>query len=531
MSKYIFVTGGVVSGLGKGITTASLGRLLIERGLKIDVLRLDPYLNIDYKTVNPAQFGEVFVTDDGAVTDLNIGHYERFLDMNLSKSNYLTNGKIYADVLEKERAGKYMGSTIQTVPHITSEIKSILKNLNSDSVDVVLVEVGGTVGDIEGLVFLEAIRQFEKEIKKENYLHIHCTLAPYLEVSDESKTRPTQQSVHELMSYGINPDIVVCRTASNVELSDQNKRKIAMFCNLEDTECVIHNPDSNSIYEVPLVLFNQGLDRIVCEKLKLKAGVCTLATWREFVDSLRQNLPTVNIAVVGKYAEVSDSYVSLSEAIKHAGLNHKYETKITYISSQDIEIYGTKEVLKGYHGIIVPNGIGNAGSEGIIQTAKYCRETKIPFFAIGQALDLAIIEFARNVTGLKEANSVEFNANTSTPVIVEEVIRLGVDTCRLLDGTLARRLYGMPEIKERHKNKFEFNNEYREKLEESGMVFSGINAEKNLVEIIEYVDHPFFMATRYFPELKSRPTRPHPLFVGFISQAIAGIKKHNIYFN
>jgi len=535
MAKYIFVTGGVVSSLGKGITAASLGKLLKERGLKVGIQKLDPYLNIDPGKMNPAQHGEVFVTYDGGQTDLDIGHYERFLDKEFTSDVNCTSGKIYSNIINKDRRGEFLGATIQVVPHVTSEIKNTMKSVAKDN-DVVIVEIGGTVGDMESLSFLEAIRQFERELQVGNFVHIHCTLVPYLEAAGEVKTKPTQHSVKELTSLGLNPDIIVCRTGKNVELSSQNKKKIAMFCNLLSPECVIHNPDCESIYEVPLVLSNQGLDRIICGMLGLPLGKLELGSWKKMVDLLTSDLPTVEIAIVGKYTEVPDSYLSVTEAIKHAALQNRHKAKITIISSEDLEVVGAKEMLKNYDGIVVPGGFGARGTEGKIMTAQYCRENLIPFLGISYGMQMAIVDFARNVVGLKDANSTEINPRTSSPVISklssdidgEDVIRLGNYKCRLVDNTHARRIYGLQEVNERHRNGYEFNNDYLDKFMEKGLIISGINEERNLVEIIEYRDHPYFVGTQFLPELKSRPNRPHPLFTAFISSAINNMKKPTI---
>ena len=533
MAKYIFVTGGVVSSLGKGITAASLGRLLKNRGYKVGIQKFDPYINVDPATMDPTQHGEVFVTHDGGETDLDIGHYERFLDEDFNRNCDCTTGQIYSTIISKERKGEYMGATIQVVPHVTSEIKNAMK-LAGQNNDIVIVEIGGTVGDIEGLAFLEAIRQMTRELKPGNYVHIHCTLVPYLESAGEVKTKPTQHSVKELTSLGLNPDIIVCRTNKDVELSDHNKRKIAMFCNLISPECVIHNPDCRSIYEVPLVLNAQGLDRIVCGMLELPLGKCDLKEWKEMVDLMEGDLPTVNIAIVGKYSEVQDSYISVTEAIKHAALKNRHKAKITIISSEDLELTGAKEMLRNFDGVVVPGGFGARGTEGKILTARYCRENLIPFLGIGYGMQMCVVEFARNVLNLKDASSVEIDPSTSNPVICMgddyngRNMRLGNYKCRLVEGTLARRLYGLQEIEERHRHSYEFNNQYLDKYIEKGMIISGINEERNLVEIVELKDHPFYLATEFHPEFKSRPYRPHPIFAGFVSQSIANIKKPTI---
>lgn len=537
MSKYIFVTGGVVSSLGKGITAASLGRLLIERGLKVNVQKLDPYINVDPGNMNPVQHGEVFVTHDGMETDLDIGHYERFLDKDFDKNCNYTSGKIYSSIISKERAGEYQGATIQVVPHVTSEIKNVMRACASPDTDVVIIEIGGTVGDMESMAFIEAIRQFERELKPTIYCHIHCTLVPYLEAAGEVKTKPTQHSVKELTSMGLNPDIIVCRTGKNVELTSQNKKKIAMFCNLDSPDYVIHNPDCDTIYEVPLILNKQGLDRFVCNILNLESSESNLTRWQEMVDMYLTNLPTINIAIVGKYTEVPDSYLSVIEAIKHASLHNKYKAKISIISSEDIEMMGAKEILKNFDGVVVPGGFGGRGIEGKILTAQYCRENKVPYLGIGLGMQTAVIDFARNVVGFRDANSTEFDETSAHPVFTKfrenadtvsmekcQIMRLGNYDCHLLESSLARRLYGMPDIKERHRNEYEFNNSYREKFIDMGLIISGVNEENNLVEIIEYNDHPFFIGTQFLPEYKSRPNRPHPLFVGLIRQAIFGKK-------
>lgn len=529
MSKFIFVTGGVVSSLGKGITAASLGRLLIERGLRVNVQKLDPYINVDPGNMNPEQHGEVFVTEGGRETDLDIGHYERFLDKNFDNNCNYTSGKIYSNIIAKERSGEYSGATIQVVPHVTSEIKNIMRSCAGPDVDVVIVEIGGTVGDMESMAFLEAIRQFERELKPGNYCHIHCTLVPYLEAAGEVKTKPTQHSVKELTSIGLNPDIIVCRTNRDVEITPQNKKKIAMFCNLDSADFVIHNPDCETIYEVPLVLNKQGLDRIVCEILNIESKPSNLQKWQEMVDLFISQLPVVNIAIVGKYTEVPDSYMSVTEAIKHASLNNRYRAKISIISSEDIEMMGAKEILKGFDAVVVPSGFGSRGIEGKILVAQYCRENKVPYLGLCLGMQVAVIDFARNVAGLRDANSTEFNESTNNPVLhhisgidsSEKDMRLGKYNCHLIDGTITRRLYGLPDIAERHRNAFEFNNIYRENFESLGMVFAGFNLENNLVEVIEYKDHPFFVGTQFHAEFKSRPNRPHPLFVGLIRQAIA----------
>ena len=530
MSKYIFVTGGVTSSIGKGITAASLGKLLVERGLRVNVQKFSPNLNVDTDRLNPVLHGEVFVTEDGGEVDLDIGHYERFLDSNFRKNCNYTAGKIYSSIFERERREEFLGSTISVVPHLTSEIKAMMKSAGSSENDIVIVEVGGTVGDIETDVFLESIRQFERELRPGNYIHIHCTLVPYIKSTNEAKTKPTQHSVQALNSKGLFPDIIIARTDSEVELNGQCRKKIAGFCNLPSVDCVIHNPECDNMYEVPLNLASQGLDRVVCELLNFNTQPINLKKWQDMIDLYNMDLPIMDIAIVGKYTEVSDSYISITEAIKHAGLKNRYKVKISVISSEDIEMMGAKEVLKNYDGVVIPGGFGVRGTEGMIQTAKYCREHKVPYLGISFGMQIAVIEFARNVAGLKDANSTEFGP-TNNPVIdvmsdvkgkVEKngIMRLGNYNCHLMDDTIARRLYGLTDTKERHRNVFEFNNAYREDFESRGMVFSGINPEKDLVEIIEYKDHPFFVGTLFQPEFKSRPNRPHPIYLGFISEII-----------
>lgn len=539
MSKYIFVTGGVVSGVGKGIMVASLGRLLKERGLNVFLQKFDPYLNVDPGTVNPFQHGEVFVTKDGLETDLDVGHFERFLGEDLDKRCNSTIGKIYSSVINKERAGDYRGDTIQVIPHVTSEIKALMKSAGEDH-DVVIVEIGGTVGDIEEGAYLESVRQMERELKEGNYLHIHMTYCPYLECTDEIKTKPTQHSVQKLNESSLYPDLIVCRTSKDVAFLEHHKRKVSMFCNLKSSKDVIHLPDCKSIYEVPLVLNSQGFDRMVCEKLGLPIGKVDLTAWEDMVRTMkRDDLPVVDIAIVGKYTEAKDAYLSVEEALRHAGWKNKYNVRIKLISAEEIELQGVQSVLKDFHGVIVAGGFGARGIEGKIMTAEYCRVNKIPYLGLCLGMQIAVIEFARNVAGLRFANSTEFNPNTPDPVIYlipEEKgitekgasMRLGNYPCNLIDGSLVRRLYGMPVIEERHRHRFEFNKDYLDKFVQLGMKISGVNIEHDLVEIIEYDDHPFFVGSQFHPELRSRPFKPHPLFVGFLSGAIGNIKKPKI---
>lgn len=524
MSKYIFITGGVVSGLGKGITAASIGRLLVERGYRVSIQKFDPNLNLNASSISPSQYGEIFVTYDGKETSAGIGNYERFLDRELGGNSIFTSGQMYSEVLERERRGEYAGATIQVVPHVTSAIKSAMRSMAGEDIDIVIVEIGGTIGDMDVIPYLEALRQFERELREENYCHIHCTLLPYMSCTGELKTKPTQYSVRDLMSMGIDPDIIVCRTEKNVELTLQTRKKLAMFCNLDSSDCVIHNMDVDSIYEVPLNLQKQGIDRVICSRLGLELKEINLSKWQEMVDNYTANLPTVEIAIVGKYTGAQDTYLSLIEAIKHAGFHNKYKAKITIVSSEDIEMMGAKEILKNFDGIVVAGGFGSSGVEGDVLTAEYCRENKVPYLGICLGMETAIIDFARNVVGYRDANSMEFDNNTTHPVIISNpnnTLRLGAKKCTLKDSSLARRMYGMPEVNERHRHAYSFNNEYCNRFVEMGLVIAGVNEEENIVEVIEYEDHPFFVATQYHPEFKSRPNRPHPLFVGLIRQAIA----------
>ena len=527
MSKYIFITGGVVSSLGKGITAASLGRLLKNRGLRVTVQKLDPYLNVDPGTMSPYQHGEVFVTDDGAETDLDIGHYERFLDESFNKNCNYTSGKIYSSIIKKEREGQYLGATVQVVPHVTNEIINAMKSVAGDDIDIVLVEVGGTVGDIEGLPFLEAIRQFRMELGEHNSVHIHVTLLPFLEAAGEVKTKPTQHSVKELTGLGLVPDIVVCRSNKGIEMPSSMKRKIAMFCSLKDERYVIHNKDSNCLYEVPLLLSEQKLDKVVLEILKLKAGRAKNGEWINMVKSFNKNYLEKTIAIVGKYTMVPDAYISVTEAIKHAGIQNKIKAKIKLVDSEEIEKYGAKKMLDGVAGIVVPGGFGNRGIEGKIEAARYARENKVPYLGLCLGMQIAVIEFARNVAKLKNASSTEINEKTPYPVIdvMEDqknitskggTMRLGAYECRIKKGTKAFDAYGKEEIQERHRHRYEFNNKFKQTLEKAGLVIAGINPKRNLVEIIEVKNHPFYVGVQFHPELKSRPNRPHPLFVEFM---------------
>ena len=536
MTKYIFVTGGVVSSLGKGITAASLGRLLKNRGYKVTIQKFDQYINIDPGTMSPYQHGEVFVTDDGAETDLDLGHYERFIDVNLSKASNVTTGKVYQSVINKERKGEYLGSTIQVIPHITNEIKErVLRVGRNDNADIVITEIGGTVGDIESLPFLEAIRQVKKDVPNRNdVLYIHVTLIPYIHAAGELKTKPTQHSVKELRSIGIQPDIIVCRTEKTV--SDDMKKKIALFCDV-DARAVINNETCSTIYEVPLLLQEEGLDRIVLEKLGLEDRHCDMDEWTAMVNRIKETDASdkeINIALVGKYVALHDAYLSVVESLHHAGYANGVQVKIKWIDSEELEKPGVNldEVFGDVSGIVIPGGFGSRGVEGKIATVRYAREHKVPFLGLCLGMQCAVIEFARDVCGMKDANSTEFVPDTPYPVIdlmadqadVTEkggTMRLGTYPCKLLEGSIARSLYDNNEIiYERHRHRYEVNNDFRAKLEEKGLVFSGTSPDNRLVEIIELKDHPYFEATQAHPEFKSRPTRPHPLFMGLIKAAL-----------
>lgn len=539
MSKYIFVTGGVVSSLGKGITAASLGRLLKNRGYKVTIQKFDPYINIDPGTMSPYQHGEVFVTDDGAETDLDLGHYERFIDMNLSKASNVTTGKIYQSVINKERKGEYLGSTIQVIPHITNEIKDrVLRVGREDNADIVITEIGGTVGDIESQPFLEAIRQVRKDVPNRNdVLYIHVTLIPYISAAGELKTKPTQHSVKELRSIGIQPDIIVCRTEK--EISDDMKRKIALFCDV-DPEAVISNMTCSTIYEVPLLLQEEGLDSIVLRKLGLEDRPCDMTEWKAMVDRILAAEKQVDIALVGKYVELHDAYLSVAEALSHAGFAFGTKIRIHWVNSEELEDHldTLDDVFKGVGGIVVPGGFGSRGIEGKIASIRWAREHKVPFLGLCLGMQCAVIEFARHVCGMTDANSSEIAPDCQYPVIdlmadQEDVtekggtMRLGLYPCKLAAGTKARALYDDKEIVyERHRHRYEVNNEFRQAMVDKGLVIAGTSPDNRLVEMIELKDHPFFEATQAHPEFKSRPTRPHPLFKGFVEAAIKYESEH-----
>ncbi|MFN9204861.1 MAG: CTP synthase [Gemmatimonas sp.] len=525
--KDIVVTGGVVSSLGKGIAAASLGRLLVERGLRVPMMKLDPYLNVDPGTMSPFQHGEVFVTDDGAETDLDLGHYERFLDRPLSQANNITTGRIYSNVITKERRGEYLGSTVQVIPHITDEIKNAVKRIAPGN-DVVLVEIGGTVGDIESLPFLEAIRQFRREVGKENAIFVHLTLVPYIAAAGEVKTKPTQHPVRELMEIGIQPDFLICR--SEKPLQDDVKRKIALFCNV-DFGAVIESPDVPTIYEIPLTFEQQGFAERVMERLRLSAPTPDLTAWRAMVRRITHPREKVRICVVGKYTDYVDSYKSVQEALIHGGIANDVGVELAWTSSDHFTSpERAREILSQHHGLLVPGGFGVRGVEGMVEAIRAARELSLPFFGICLGMQVAIIEFSRHVLGLDDSHSSEFAPECSNPVVSlmdsqREVtdkggtMRLGAYPCRLQRGSKAAEIYGQPEVSERHRHRYEVSNRYRERFAEHGLRLSGLSPDESLVEMIELPVHPWFVGCQFHPELQSRPLRPHPLFAGFVAAA------------
>ncbi len=529
MTKFVFVTGGVASSLGKGITAASLGRLLTARGLRVVIQKLDPYINVDPGTMNPFQHGEVFVTDDGGETDLDLGHYERFTGANLSRSSNVTTGAIYQTVIQKERRGDYLGDTVQVIPHITNEIKARIRKLGDrDDVDVVITEVGGTVGDIESLPFLEAIRQMRKDVGRMNTAYVHVTLVPYLAASEELKTKPTQHSVAELRSRGIQADAIVVR--SDRPIDDAARRKISLFCDV-DADAVVNATDAANIYAVPLLLHEAGFDEVVCRVLHLETAPPDLETWQSMVQRMDNPSDTVTIGVVGKYVDLPDAYLSVVEAVRHGALAAGVQAEIRWVSADDVEGLLADSYLEGVHGILVPGGFGVRGIEGKVAAVRYAREHGIPFLGLCLGLQCAVIEFARSELGLSDANSAEFAPTTPHPVIdlmesqhaVEDVggtMRLGVYPAKLAEGSLAARLYGESLVYERHRHRFEVNNRYRNDLEAAGLRLSGISPDERLVEIVELPSHPFFIASQFHPEFKSRPDNPHPMFAGFMEAAV-----------
>lgn len=530
MTKFIFVTGGVVSSLGKGITAASLGRLLKDRGLKVTIQKFDPYLNVDPGTMSPYQHGEVFVTDDGAETDLDLGHYERFIDINLNQYSNVTAGKVYSHVLQKERRGDYLGGTVQVIPHITNEIKSrLLLAGESTNADVVITEIGGTTGDIESLPFIEAIRQIKSDLGRDNVMYVHCTLLPYIKAAGEMKTKPTQHSVKELRGLGIQPDLIVVRT--EYEMTQDLKDKIALFCDI-DKESVIECRDAESLYEIPLQLSHQNMDDIVIERLGLHVDLDTqLDEWNHLLRVVNNLEGKVTIGLVGKYVSLQDAYLSVAESLKHAGYQFMKDIDIRWIDSSEVNDDNAAEYLSDVDGILVPGGFGFRASEGKISAIKYAREQQIPFFGICLGMQLATVEYARHVVGLEGAHSAELDPNTPYPVIdllpeqkdIEDLggtLRLGLYPCTIQEGTLAEKIYGKTEVEERHRHRYEFNNEYREQLEAAGMIFSGTSPDGRLVEMVELKEHPFFIACQFHPEFLSRPNRPQPIFKSFIEAAL-----------
>jgi CTP synthase len=528
-TKYIFVTGGVVSSLGKGITAASLGRLLKNRGLKVTIQKFDPYINVDPGTMSPYQHGEVFVTDDGAETDLDLGHYERFIDINLSQNSNVTTGKIYSTVLKKERRGDYLGGTVQVIPHVTNEIKErVFRAGRETNADVVITEIGGTVGDIESLPFLEAIRQIKSDIGMDNVMYVHCTLIPYLAAAGEMKSKPTQHSVKELRSLGIQPNVIVVRTEKPVP--QDMKEKIALFCDI-NKDSVIEARDAETLYQVPLELQAQNFDQIVCDHLKLDTKQAEMTEWKSLVEKVQNLSSKVKIALVGKYVALPDAYLSVAEALRHAGYAYDADLEIDWVDAEKVTDENVESLLKDADGILVPGGFGDRGIEGKISAIKYARENHVPFLGICLGMQLATVEFARHVLGLEDANSAELNPATPYPIIdllpeqkdVEDLggtLRLGLYPCKLVDGSLAQAAYGEQVVYERHRHRYEFNNEYREQMEKAGFTFSGTSPDGRLVEIVELEDHPYFIASQFHPEFVSRPTRPQPLFRDFIGASL-----------
>ncbi len=533
MAKFIFVTGGVVSGLGKGLTAASLGRILKQRGLKVFMQKLDPYINVDPGTMSPFQHGEVFVTADGAETDLDLGHYERFIDEELNRNSSITTGRIYSDVIAKERRGDYLGATVQVVPHITNEIKAkIYAAAKSSQADIIITEIGGTVGDIESLPFIEAIRQIRLDLGYENTLYIHTTLLPYIGASHEVKTKPTQHSVKELRGYGIQPDIIVCRSQKHID--QELKDKISLFCNVP-TKAVISNYDVDVLYELPIMLLEQHMDDLVLEHLRINAPKADMDEWKSLIKRVQGLNKEITIKMVGKYVQLPDAYLSVNEALRHAGYYESSVIHIEWINAEEITQDNVKSILEDADGILVPGGFGERGIEGMIKAIQYARENNVPFLGICLGMQLASIEFARHVCQLEDVNSIEFDQMCQTPLIhlmsdqsLEDMggtQRLGNYTCQLIPKTKAYQMYGKDIIQQRHRHRYEFNNKYKSLLEKQGLIISGINPERNLVEIIELKDHPYFVASQFHPEFKSRPNHSEPLFQGFITAACH--KKYN----
>lgn len=535
MTKFVFVTGGVVSGLGKGITAASLGRLLKDGGLKVAAQKLDPYMNVDPGTMSPYQHGEVFVTEDGAETDLDLGHYERFIDEELNKFSNLTSGRVYYTVLEKERRGEYLGETVQVIPHVTNEIKKfIYDNAKHSDADVLITEIGGTIGDIESQPFLEAIRQIPIEVGRQNCLYIHVTLVPYISGSDEYKSKPTQHSVKELRSLGITPDIIVTR--SDNETGDSIKRKIALFCDVKP-DCVIENITLSCLYEAPIALHNNGLDTVVARELALDMKPPCLTEWSAMVERIKNRKNKVTVAICGKYVQLHDAYLSVAEALRHAGFETATYVNVKWVDSETVTDENASEIFKDVSGILVPGGFGDRGTEGKISACKYARENGVPYFGICLGMQIAVIEYARNVLGIKDADSREFNEKGAHLVIdlmpdqrglpKGGTMRLGKYPCKLIGGTKISELYKSDLISERHRHRYEFNNDYLDSLQKAGLVISGISPDGSIVETVEIKNHPYFIGVQFHPEFKSRPNRAHPLFYGFIKAAIENGKSGN----
>jgi CTP synthase len=536
MTKHIFVTGGVVSSIGKGLTSASIGMLLEARGLRVKMQKLDPYINVDPGTMSPYQHGEVYVLDDGSETDLDLGHYERFTNSPLTRDSNYTTGQIYLSVIEKERQGQFLGKTVQVIPHITNEIKSVIAKLADAQTDVVISEIGGTVGDIESLPFMEAIRQYAQDVGKENCLFIHLTLVPYLKAAAELKTKPTQHSVGLLRQIGIQPDILICRCEQSI--SREEAEKIALFCNVPQNAVIEEKDKDFSIYEVPLSLRDNELDQLIVSRLKLNAGPLDLSHWQKLLHDLKNPRHEISIAVVGKYAEHRDAYKSIYESLDHAGIHHQAQIRIGRILSSDIEDEGPERLLSGYDGILVPGGFGERGIEGKLAAVKFARERNIPFFGICLGMQCAVIEFGRNAMGLAGANSTEFDKNTDHPVIclLEDqksvdtkggTMRRGTHPTTLIDGSKSRTAYGYTDIDERHRHRYEFNNQFRQQFEANGMIIAGTSPDNSLVEIVEVADHPWFVAVQFHPEFKSKPTKAHPLFSGFVHAAVDRRERRN----
>lgn len=530
MTKYIFTTGGVISSLGKGIASASIGRIMEARGLKVTLMKFDPYINVDPGTMNPYQHGEVYVTDDGAETDLDLGHYERFTNARMGKFNNVTTGQVYNSVISKERHGDYLGKTIQVIPHITNEIKDRIKKVaHISGADIVIIEIGGTVGDIESLPFLEAARQFRLEVGRNNVLFVHLTLIPYIKVADEIKTKPTQHSVGKVREIGLQPDILVCRTEK--PLSEEIKEKISLFCNVPKG-AVIEAPDAQTIYQIPLIFKAQGLDKIILDHFRLRSKNTDLKDWnKNVVEKVLHPKKRVKIAVIGKYIELQDAYKSIYESLVHAGIYNDCKVEIIKIDSEAIEKHGAEKMLCGISGVLVPGGFGYRGIEGKIGAIKFARENNMPFLGLCLGMQCAVIEFARNVCGLKEANSTEFKASAKHPLIsllaeqhkikdMGGTMRLGLYPCKIQKNTLASKIYKKSAVEERHRHRYEFNNKYRQLLQKHGIIFSGIYPKRNLVEIVELEKHPYFIAVQFHPEFRSKPDAPHPLFRDFITAAL-----------